>query len=301
MYLATTTGDFSGYTDSQLDAVRWIAGAGFRFIDYNFGTDFRCMNGFFSSDRSSHAASLLREADRLGVRFIQSHAPMGRPLEGGKYHEDFVAENIRCIESCAALGIDNVVIHSGYLMGISKEECLEKNRDFFRELLPSAEKNGVTILVENFNRMCVDGMYWIDNAPDLLQMVELVDHPLFQAVWDAGHANMQEMPQDEALRIMGSHIRALHVQDNMGNTDAHVAPFFGSLNLDSLMHGLIDIGYSGYFTFEACNIFLPGASRRQFDKDERLKTVPLPLRLKGEELLYEIGKTILTAYDCFEG
>ncbi|MCR5264062.1 MAG: sugar phosphate isomerase/epimerase [Clostridiales bacterium] len=301
MYLATTTGDFSGYTDSQLDAVRWIAGSGFRFIDYSFGSDKRMMNGVFSSDRDGYVASLLREADRLGVRFIQSHAPMGRPLERGSSHAEFVEDNIRCIESCAALGIGCVVIHSGYEKGISKEECLERNRDFFLELLPCAERHDVTILVENFNRMCVDGLYWIDNAPDLLEMVELVDHPLFQAVWDAGHANMQEMPQDEALRILGSHVRALHVQDNMGGSDSHMAPFFGTLSLDSLMKGLSDIGYDGYFTFEACNLFLPGSSRRQFDGDTRLKSAPLPLRLKGEELLYEIGKTILSAYGRFDG
>ena len=301
MYLATTTGDFSGYASSQSEALKWIRQSGFRFADYNFGMDRSRKNGVFSDDPDGHIFSLLSDADRLGVRFIQSHAPMGKPLERGSYHDEFVAENKRCIESCAKLGIPNVVIHSGYEMGISKGECLERNRDFFRELLPCAEKNDVTILVENFNKMCVDGMYWIDNAPDLLEMVEMVDHPLFQAVWDAGHANMQEMPQNEALNILCSHVKALHIQDNMGNTDAHIAPFFGTLNLDSLMKGLIEIGYNGYFTFESCNFFLPGGSRRQYEGDSRLLNAPLSLKLKGEELLYEIGKTILTAYGCYDG
>ena len=44
---------------------------------------------------------------------------------------------------------------------------------------------------------------------------------------------------------------ALHIQDNFGNDDHHIMPYFGSMNIDSVMHGLNDIGYKGYFTFEA--------------------------------------------------
>jgi len=131
-------------------------------------------------------------------------------------------------------------------------------------------------------------------------LIDFIDHPLLHACWDVGHANLQEMPQDEELRIMGSHIRALHVQDNYGATDDHVIPFSGTTSMDSLMHGLMDIGYSGYFTFESCNILKSRAPRRPFEKDTRLFKAPLPLRIKAEELIYAIGKYTLEAYDCFE-
>ncbi len=68
------------------------------------------------------------------------------------------------------------------------------------------------------------------------------------------------MPQQEALRILGSHVYALHVQDNMGERDQHFAPFFGTMNPDSLMQGLLEIGYQGYFTFEPN---LPPAVKRR--------------------------------------
>ena len=67
------------------------------------------------------------------------------------------------------------------------------------------------------------------------------------------------------------------------------------------MCGLSDIGYKGYFTFEACSMLYPrGMARRECAKDTRLYAAPLSLRIAEEKLLYEIGKTILTAYDCFE-
>ena len=41
-------------------------------------------------------------------------------------------------------------------------------------------------------------------------------------------------------------------------------------------------------------------TKDQFEGNIRLLRVPLEIRIKGEALLYEIGKYILTAYDCFE-
>ena len=189
-------------------------------------------------------------------------------------------------------------------MHISKEECFEKNRAFFMVLLKEAEKYGVNILVENFNKMHVDGMYWIDNAPDLRALIDYVDHPLFHAVWDAGHANMQDMPEDEGLRILGSHVYALHVQDNMGEKDVHLAPMFGTMNMDSLMHGLIDIGYKGYFTLECESTLKDGKGwpykRRPSTRDDRLFDVPLEIIRLQEKVLYATAKYILEQYDCFE-
>lgn len=300
MKLATTTGDFNIYANSQQECVNLIAKSPFEYLDYNFGADLERNDGAFSENWKAHLADVRRTAEEHGMKFVQSHSPMGKPIARGEYHQWFVDMNKRCIESCAILGIPNVVVHSGYEQDISKEECFDRNRDFFLELLPFAEQCGVNVLVENFNKMCIPGMYWIDNAPDLRAMIDYVDHPMFHAVWDAGHANMQDMPQDEALRIVGKHVYALHIQDNMGDQDSHVAPMFGTLNLDSVMHGLLDIGYKGYFTFEAGNVFLGSYWRRKYEKDQRLLNPSLELRLQAENLLYEIGKYALSAYDCFE-
>lgn len=300
MKLATTTGDFGAYGLSQEESVRYIRKAGFRCADYNFVSDFAAKSGFFSDNWRTYGARMNAVAGEIGVEWVQAHSPMGRPLICDEAHADFIAGTKRCIEACALLGIPNLVVHSGYVQGISKEECFERNRAFYLDLLTVAETCGVNILVENFNRMCVDGMYWIDNAPDLRAMVDYVDHPLFHACWDVGHANMQEMPQSDALRIVGEHVYALHVQDNFGNDDSHMAPFCGTTNMDDLMHGLLDIGYRGYFTFESGNIFRPARARRQYEADTRLAQAPLGLRLKAEELIYEIGRYTLEAYGCFE-
>ena len=176
----------------------------------------------------------------------------------------------------------------------------EQNRDFYLDLLKYAENFGVNILTENFNKMFDPNIFWIDNATDLLELINYVDHPLFHACYDIGHANLQDMPQHEELAILGSHVKAIHVQDNLGDDDFHLAPFFGTTNFDSVMKGLKDIDFKGYFTFEACSMPVSGYRRRKFEGSELLLNAPLSVKLKTEALIYEIGKAILEAYDCFE-
>ena len=298
MKLASTTGDFYGYTGSEKESLRLLREAGFHYADMNMGCGYAQRTGIYSDNCEKYFEEVALAAEDIGIKMIQAHAPMGKPL--AKNNEQFIKDTIRCVDACGAWGIPNLVVHSGYLQGISVEETFARNKAFFAPLLEAAEKYGVNILVENFNKMCVPGMYWIDNAPDLLAMVEYVNHPLFHAVWDTGHANMQDMPQDEALRLLGSHVRALHVQDNMGDADSHLTPFLGTMNMDSVMNGLLDIGYDGYFTFEVGGFFLPADKRRSYERDQRLAGAPLDLRRAFERYLYQLGKCVLEAYGFYE-
>ncbi|MBQ5778084.1 MAG: sugar phosphate isomerase/epimerase [Oscillospiraceae bacterium] len=299
MKLATTTGGYGDYTDSQAVALEHIRKVGFSCADYSFGPDFRRRDGVYSENYESYFEEITKACERIGIKLVQSHAPMGKPLEDPD--GSLLRDTLRCIDACGAWGIPNIVVHSGYACGLTREETLEKNKEFFLPLIARAEKYGVNVLVENFNKMHDDkNPYWFDNVYDLLEMVERVNHPLFHAIWDVGHANMQEMPQDEALRILGSHVRAVHIQDNMGDDDTHISPFFGTLNLDSVMNGLLDIGYTGYFTFEVGNPFTSAEKRNKFERDTRLAAPPIELRDAFEQYLYDLGKCVLEAYNCFE-
>lgn len=299
MKLATSTGDFYGHADSQTESLQYIREAGFSYADYFFTWDYVTRSGVYGENYKRYFEEIRRSMDELGIRLVQAHSPMGSPI--GEGNEQFIEDTIRCVDACGAWGIPNLVIHSGYSHGLSVEETYARNKDFYTPILSRAEKYGTNILVENFNIRCVEGLYWIDNATDLLGLIEYIDHPLFHAVWDTGHANLQEMPQDEELQILGNHVRALHIQDNLGDTDLHLLPFFGTLNIDAVMNGLQKIGYNGYFTFEVRTIFTPPTKRRPYPSDTRLRNTPLSLRRASEHFLYETGKCILEAYGCFEG
>ena len=295
MKLATTTGDFSAYTNSQSVALAGVCKAGFKYADYSFGMDYKYQNGIYSDDFYAYVDSINKTAEELKIKLVQAHSPIGKPFED---NGELLKRTLKCVDACGAWGIKNLVVHSGYSYGFSKQKTFEENKKFFLPLLERAEKHGVNILVENFNKMCLKDIFWIDNATDLLELIKKVNHPLFHAIWDVGHGNLQEMTQYEELALLKGHVKAIHVHDNMGDNDTHQTPFFGTVNWDSVMHGLSNIGYDGYFTFEVTTPFCPASKRRAFEKDSR--QTPMELINAFEGYLYGLGKCILEKYNCFE-
>lgn len=298
MKLANTTGGLFRYTQSQTEALKYLYQAGFRYADYSFIADYRERTGIYGENPEAHIARVAETAESIGIRLAQAHAPMGSPIS--QDNSAFLRDTVVSVEACGKWGIPNIVVHAGYDYGLTKAETFQKNKEFFLPILDTAEKYGVNILVENFDKMTSPNRYWTDNAPDLLEQIELIDHPLCHAIWDVGHGNLQELPQHEALTLLGSHVRALHIHDNLGDWDAHLMPYLGTVNWDSVMHGLQDIGYTGFFTFEVGRIFLPKDLRRPYPADTRLGGANLLMRIAAERYLYELGKAMLEAYQCFE-
>ena len=74
------------------------------------------------------------------------------------------------------------------------------------------------------------------------------------------------------------------------------------------MQALLDVNYDGYFTFEASYTLFhqnnPPFGRKAWEHNGKvistLQSPPLELKKRAVDLLYEIGKYILTTYHCFE-
>ena len=261
MKLATTTGDFARYTTNQAEAVRYIREAGFLYLDYNFHLDYARGNGFFGDNPAAHLSNMKKAAEEAGVRFVQAHAP-DCALRGERMEWGLLAP-IRSIEACGMLGIRNMVIHSGFFPEFKypqdAQEYFHANAPFMRALIPAMEKHEVSILFENTTfKHCRDGLYFPIHGQDLCDFVDFMDHPLFGAAWDVGHANMDGLDHEQEIMTMGSILRAIHVHDNDGGRDQHLAPFIGCTDYDALMRGLLRSGYGGYFTFESDSFFKCG-------------------------------------------
>ena len=303
MKLATTLGDFRRYCDTYEERVKHICEAGFRYLDLDMYTPSTGDALLISDDWKENAKKLKSYAENFGATFIQAHSPGGNPLETGEKFDNLLKTTIRSIEVCGEIGIKNTVVHAGMLSGISKEEYFERNREFFRKLIPAMEKSGVNVLCENSTKANMGGMYFTNSGSDMLEFVKYVDHPLFHACWDTGHANCEGNQYDEIMTL-GNELYALHINDNRGQKDEHLIPYFGTMNMDDVMHALIDSGYSGYFTFEASSCLRHSrywlGNRRAFEEDDRLAEPQLFMQKQLEKLMFDTGKYILEKYNLYE-
>ena len=74
------------------------------------------------------------------------------------------------------------------------------------------------------------------------------------------------------------------------------------------MQGLLDVGYRGPFTFEASYTLLHAKNlpykrhpwARNGETVTKLLSPPIQLKKQAMGLLYDTGKYILEAYNCFE-
>ena len=53
-----------------------------------------------------------------------------------------------------------------------------------------------------------------------------------------------------ALRELGSEVRALHIRDNDGKSDLHKIPFEGIIDWADFAQALQEVGYQGVFSYE---------------------------------------------------
>ena len=298
MKLATTTGDLKKIYPDRAEHIRALNRAGFRHIDLNLYPEYTADSVFMRDDWMTEVDRLHRTADELQMDFVQAHAPDCNPLDFEKDWEFQVAVTARSLEVCAALGIQNEVFHTGWKAGLSKEEYFEQNMIFVNRLMPTVEKTGVRLLIENSTKANMRECYYFFTGQDMNDFLAYAGHPLMGACWDTGHANV-EGHQYEDIVTLGENLRALHFNDNSGKGDEHIMPYLGTMSVDEVMCGLRDIGYKGVFTFE-CDSSLRRSTgwfgnRRRW-KDERILEPPAPLYEAMERALYVCGESILTAY-----
>jgi len=302
MKLATTTGDFERYFTKHIDRVKSVHEAGFSNIDLSLYTVRENDELLLSDNWRDTAVEIKSYADDNGISFVQCHGPNVNPLRSEKDFFDSLTLTVRSLEVCALLGIPNIVMHPGWDKQASKEEFHERNREFFARLFPVMEKTGVCILHENTTKVNMP-WYFPKTGAEMVEFSKYVDHPLFHSCWDTGHANCEGFQYDQIMTL-GDDLYALHVNDNRGERDDHIIPYMGTLNLDDLMHALIDVGYKGVFTFESGSALRPAkywlGNRHAYADDARLAEPPLELQAELEKFMFKTGEYILNSYDVYE-
>ncbi len=304
MKLATTTGDFDRFTDSHLERVKYVCEAGFKHIDLSLYIIKENDELFYNDNWQASVTKLKNFAKENGIDFVQAHSPDTNNLGGEDEYKDALWKTIRSIEICGMLGIPNIVVHSGWSMDFKeKEPWFEANKEFYEKLFPTMEKYNVNVLCENTTKANMPQWYYLISGKETREFVEYVNHPLFHACWDTGHANIEGSQHDEILAL-GKEMYAIHFNDNRGMQDEHIIPFMGTMNVDEVMCALKKIDFKGPLSFESSTSLRSATSwlghRRTFEEETKLYNPTLFLQKELEKFLYNTGKHILDTYGCFE-
>jgi L-ribulose-5-phosphate 3-epimerase len=139
------------------------------------------------------------------------------------------------------------------------DHAVDTSRECIKRLIPTAEKTGVVIAVENvWNNLCV--------KPELLaNFVASFDSRWVRAYFDIGNHVKYAPPQDW-IRKLGKLLVKCHVKDFKLNPDGHDGQFCdirdGSVDWPAVRKALDEVGYDGWMTIEGGDLSLQENSKR---------------------------------------
>ena len=141
----------------------------------------------------------------------------------------------------------------------AQNQATAASRKAVQKLIPTAEKTGVIIALEN-----VWNNLWVKPA-FFASFIRSFRNPRVQCYFDIGN-HVKYAPAEEWIRALGKTIVKLHVKDFKLNADGHggnfVHPRDGSVDWPLVRQELEKIGYNDWMTIEDGGLALEEFSRR---------------------------------------
>ena len=183
---------------------------------------------------------------------ISYHAP-SREFNLGSVNErvrqSCVAQVIRIGEYLQEVGSNAWVnVHAGHVPQVYHENVIAKAKENTRvsldEIAAAYEVLDTGLLVENDN--FEDGLIKFGLYPELILDI-LNRHPGFGTTFDIGHAHHSGVPPERFIELLGHKIEAVHLHDNNGTHDEHLAPGRGSVDFGGV---LCQLDFCGTYVLE---------------------------------------------------
>lgn len=253
----------------DVEAIEIAAAAGFDGVDFNVeGYAFQpypTKLDLPEDELEEYFGAVRKKADECGIKIYQTHNLCGKCYNGDPENDKKVlywAE--RGLRINQILGCPLTVVHP---IGISHyggkdasyELVRKENQRMFADIIPYAEKYGITIAMESFG---VGAHKTGEQYPDMFadpekMMREYEDMKTENKAFcfDSGHTNCATqfgfMKPEEFVRYFGERIKMLHLHDNDGIHDQHLVPRQGgTIDWPAVFEALEEIGYDGYYNYE---------------------------------------------------
>jgi hydroxypyruvate isomerase len=174
-------------------------------------------------------------------------------------HDKLIADFENKIPKAAAAGVPNLICFSGNREGLDDNEGMINCAKGIRKLMPSAEKYGVTIIMELLNSYGHKD-YQCDHTAWGSALCEMVGSERFKLLFDIYHMQIMEGNIIETITKYSPYIGHVHTGGVPGRNELDETQ---ELYYPAIMKALLKTGYKGYVGQE----FVPS----QKDKLESLR------------------------------
>ncbi len=243
--IALSTGCF--YRKSIFDVLDPVRAAGFREIEV-------CSSPMHLDYHNAVDVGRAGERMRaLEIRPVSLHAPFSQRIDitspNDADREAAVMELILACEAASLMGCENVVLHPG-----PEREGRPPPEELFQRMHRAADALnrvafrcralGVRLLLENMLAHLMFG-----HVRDMMYLLGEIKTNDVGTCLDTGHAHLaREM--GVVIQKLSGHLKMVHINDNHGDRDDHLAPGDGSIDWPWVIDQLRRVNFQGVLVLE---------------------------------------------------
>jgi len=153
------------------------------------------------------------------------------------------------IDEAADFGCPSVITFTGMQDGIAPDEGADNCVEFFKSLMPQAEKRGITLCLEMLNTrddshpMKGHPGYQGDHTEYCIDILKRVGSPRMKLLFDIYHVQIMDGDVIRRIRQHKDYLGHIHTAGNPGRAELDNAQ---EINYPPIMEALLEVGYDGY-------------------------------------------------------
>jgi hydroxypyruvate isomerase len=167
-------------------------------------------------------------------------------------HALLIQQTTEVIPLMVAAGYKDLICFSGSREGMDDETGLKNCVDGLKQVLPLAEKNGITIQMELLNSKVDHKDYMCDNSKWGVELCKRLNSPNFKLLYDIYHMQIDEGDVIRTIKENAAYFGHYHTGGVPGR---HEIDDTQELYYPAIMKAIVDTGFKGHVAQE----FIPAS------------------------------------------
>lgn len=232
------------------------------FTDYDFAeriykakeAGFDCVEFWCWEDKDLEAVKKALDETGMELAIFQGNID-GRMVDPADF-ETYLSGVERSVKTAKYLGARNLFLMSDILKEdrsvletsyeITEEEKKAATIRVLKALIPTAEENDITFVIEPLNTLVDHKGYSLHSSRLGAEIIGEVNHPHIRLLYDAYHMQIMEGNLISTIRDLWELFGYFHIADVPGRCQ----PGTGELNYENIVSALQETGYDRYIGFE---------------------------------------------------
>ena len=168
-------------------------------------------------------------------------------LNNPLYHDHLIKEYLEVIPIMAKAKYRNLICFTGTRSGMDDETGMKNCIDALKKILPLAEKNGVTMVMELLNSKIDHKDYMCDHSAWGVELCKRVGSENFKLLYDIYHMQISEGDIIRTIKENHQYFAHYHTGGVPGRNEINDSQ---ELHYPAIMQAIKDTGYKGYVAQE---------------------------------------------------